>query len=88
LPDPRHERGIIDTSVVIDLERIDPGSLPSGLAISANWLFEQAENSGTRRSRSIYAFLRSMLVGPPRSAQSASGVCRLKQRESNAGSRH
>jgi predicted nucleic acid-binding protein len=40
VPDPRHERAIIDTSVVIDLERIDPGSLPSGLAISAVTLAE------------------------------------------------
>jgi len=42
VPDPRHERGIIDTSVVIDLERIDLGSLPSALAISAVTLAELA----------------------------------------------
>src|SRR5579864_1751004 len=42
VPDASHERGIIDTSVVIDLERIDPGSLPNGLAISAVTLAELA----------------------------------------------
>ena len=42
MPDASHERGIIDTSVVIDLERIDPGSLPNGLAISAVTLAELA----------------------------------------------
>jgi len=40
--DAFHERGIIDTSVVIDLERMDPGSLPKGLAISAVTLAELA----------------------------------------------
>jgi hypothetical protein len=33
--DERPERGIIDTSVVIDLQRIDPVQLPQALAISA-----------------------------------------------------
>jgi predicted nucleic acid-binding protein len=40
--EPRQARGIIDTSVVIDLERIDPGALPSELAISAVTLAELA----------------------------------------------
>jgi hypothetical protein len=40
--EPRQERGIIDTSVVIDLERIDPTNLPSELAISAVTLAELA----------------------------------------------
>jgi predicted nucleic acid-binding protein len=38
----RHRRGVIDTSVVIDLEHIEPGSLPSELAISAVTLAELA----------------------------------------------
>jgi predicted nucleic acid-binding protein len=38
----RHARGIIDTSVVIDLDRIDPGHLPVELAISAVTLAELA----------------------------------------------
>jgi predicted nucleic acid-binding protein len=38
----RHARGIIDTSVVIDLERIDPSSLPAELAVSAVTLAELA----------------------------------------------
>ncbi len=37
-----HPRGIIDTSVVIDLERIDPGDLPVELAVSAVTLAELA----------------------------------------------
>jgi predicted nucleic acid-binding protein len=40
--DPAHARGIIDTSVVIDLERIDPADLPSELAISAVTMAELA----------------------------------------------
>jgi predicted nucleic acid-binding protein len=35
-------RGLIDTSVVIDLERIDPAALPGELAISAITLSELA----------------------------------------------
>lgn len=42
MAESRHERGIIDTSVVIDLERVDPASLPSELAISAVTLAELA----------------------------------------------
>jgi predicted nucleic acid-binding protein len=41
VPD-RHPRGIVDTSVVIDLERLDPGSLPVELAVSAVTLAELA----------------------------------------------
>jgi predicted nucleic acid-binding protein len=40
--EPRHERGLIDTSVVIDLGRIDPGDLPSEIAVSAVTLAELA----------------------------------------------
>ena len=42
MAEPHHERGIIDTSVVIDLEHIDPDSLPSELAISVVTLAELA----------------------------------------------
>lgn len=42
VPSPRHAQGLIDTSVVIDLERIEPGQLPEGLAISAVTLAELA----------------------------------------------
>jgi len=38
----RASRGLIDTSVVIDLDRIDPGHLPSELAISALTMAELA----------------------------------------------
>jgi predicted nucleic acid-binding protein len=38
----RHGRGLVDTSVVIDLEHIDPNALPSELAISAVTLAELA----------------------------------------------
>jgi predicted nucleic acid-binding protein len=40
--DPAHRRGIIDTSVVIDLGRVDLADLPSELAISAVTLAELA----------------------------------------------
>jgi len=38
----RHDRGIVDTSVVIDLEHIDPEDLPVQLAVSAVTLAELA----------------------------------------------
>jgi predicted nucleic acid-binding protein len=40
--DSAHERGLVDTSVVIDLERIDRAQLPDELAISAVTLAELA----------------------------------------------
>jgi len=40
--EPRHPRGIIDTSVVIALDAIDPERLPRELAISAVTLAELA----------------------------------------------
>jgi predicted nucleic acid-binding protein len=40
--DPRPLRGLIDTSVVIDMERIDPADLPIEIAISAITLAELA----------------------------------------------
>jgi hypothetical protein len=42
VPDARHDRGLIDTSVVIGLERIDPQALPEQLAIAAITLAELA----------------------------------------------
>jgi predicted nucleic acid-binding protein len=42
VPDVPHRRGIVDTSVVIDLERIDPAFLPTEMAISAVTLAELA----------------------------------------------
>lgn len=42
MPDPAPERGVIDTSVVIGLERIDPETLPLQLAIAAITLAELA----------------------------------------------
>src|SRR3989442_10258451 len=38
----RHQRGLIDTSVVIDLGRVDPSDLPSEMAVSAVTLAELA----------------------------------------------
>jgi hypothetical protein len=38
----RHQRGLVDTSVVIDLERVDPADLPSEIAVSAVTLAELA----------------------------------------------
>lgn len=37
-----HTRGLLDTSVIIDLERVDPATLPAELAISAFTLAELA----------------------------------------------
>ncbi len=42
MAEPRHERGLIDTSVVIDLGRLDPANLPSEIAVSAVTLAELA----------------------------------------------
>ena len=42
MAEPHPGRGLIDTSVVIDLEEIDPADLPSELAISAVTLAELA----------------------------------------------
>jgi hypothetical protein len=42
LAEPRHPRGLIDTSVVIDLGQVDPADLPSEIAISAVTLAELA----------------------------------------------
>jgi predicted nucleic acid-binding protein len=38
----RHTRGLIDTSVVIDLGRVDPADLPAEIAVSAVTLAELA----------------------------------------------
>jgi predicted nucleic acid-binding protein len=38
----QHERGLIDTSVVIDLGRLDPADLPAEIAVSAVTLAELA----------------------------------------------
>jgi predicted nucleic acid-binding protein len=42
VPEERHARGLIDTSVVIGLERVDPDDLPAQLAVSAVTLAELA----------------------------------------------
>lgn len=42
VPDFHHDRGLIDTSIVIGLERIDPEALPRHLAIAAITLAELA----------------------------------------------
>lgn len=40
--EPRRPRGVIDTSVVIDLQRLDPAGLPAELAVSAITMAELA----------------------------------------------
>jgi hypothetical protein len=42
VPDARRDRGLIDTSVVIAIERLDPEALPEQLAIAAITLAELA----------------------------------------------
>ena len=41
-PEHRHPRGLIDTSVVIDLDSIDPADLPTEIAVAAITLAELA----------------------------------------------
>lgn len=38
----RHQRGLLDTSVVIDLEKLDPAQLPAEVALSALTMAELA----------------------------------------------
>jgi predicted nucleic acid-binding protein len=40
VPDRRHGRGLIDTSVVIDLEQVDAAALPEELVVSAMTMAE------------------------------------------------
>jgi predicted nucleic acid-binding protein len=40
--DPRHPRGLIDTSVIVDLELIEESELPTELAVSAITMAELA----------------------------------------------
>ncbi len=42
MAEPRHRRGLVDTSVVIDLEQMDAAALPAEIAISAVTLAELA----------------------------------------------
>lgn len=42
MPRARHPRGVIDTSVVIDLEKVEPDHLPQEVAIAAVTLAELA----------------------------------------------
>ncbi len=42
MPDQRRPRGLLDTSVVIDLERLDPAHLPIESAVSAITMAELA----------------------------------------------
>lgn len=42
MTDPRRPRGLLDTSVIIDLERLDPENLPTESAVSAITMAELA----------------------------------------------
>ena len=42
MPDRRHARGLVDTSVILDLDHLDVDSLPREIAISAITLAELA----------------------------------------------
>lgn len=42
MPEPRLARGLLDTSVVIDLEHLDPAALPAAVAVSAVTMAELA----------------------------------------------
>jgi predicted nucleic acid-binding protein len=45
VPERRHGRGLLDTSVVIDIEMLDPSQLPIEVAISALTMAELAAGS-------------------------------------------
>lgn len=51
MADDRTHRGLLDTSVVVDLDRIDPGRLPAEIAISTITLAELA--AGTHVAQSV-----------------------------------
>ena len=42
MPEERHRRGLLDTSVVIDIEMLDPSQLPMEVAVSALTMAELA----------------------------------------------
>ena len=42
MPDERHRRGLLDASVVIDIEMLDPSQLPVEVAVSALTMAELA----------------------------------------------
>jgi predicted nucleic acid-binding protein len=42
VPEPRHARGLLDTSALIDIQRIDAAALPGKLAISSLTMAELA----------------------------------------------
>lgn len=50
MSEPRHTRGLIDTSVVIDLDRLDPADLPREMALSVITLAELAAGPSTAGS--------------------------------------
>lgn len=47
VPERRHRRGLIDTSVVIDLALVDPARLPAEIAVSAVTMAELAAGPHT-----------------------------------------
>ena len=46
-PDRRHERGVLDTSVIIDLDELNPLRLPRSVAVSALTIAELAAGPHT-----------------------------------------
>lgn len=42
MPERRHQRGLLDTSVIIDMEMLDPAQLPAEVAVSALTMAELA----------------------------------------------
>ena len=71
MPKPsRHARGVIDTSVVIDLEQIEPSRLPLALAVSSLTMAElaagpHATNDADERARRQDRFQRAEAVFDP-----------------------
>jgi predicted nucleic acid-binding protein len=68
--DERHERGLVDTSVLIDLEKLDHDQLPVEAAISALTLAElaagpHASGNATERARRQDRLQRAEVVFDP-----------------------
>jgi predicted nucleic acid-binding protein len=59
--DASAERGLVDTSVIIDLERVPPDALPSEIAIAAVTLAELAAGPHAARSPSERARRQELL---------------------------
>lgn len=61
MADPRHLRGLIDTSVVIGLELIEPADLPAEIAVSAITMAVAAGLALCTRKRDDFAGISELI---------------------------